>query len=148
MLVQHVCERGEILFRAGQLLIERKEDLSRLMTMEMGKVLAEARGDVQEAIDMTFYMAAEGRRLEGRLVPSELPNKWAMAVRDPIGVVRGIYAHFDMRFTEAAELRMRRFLAENPKDKHGRHEYTLEEFGLDQDEERQRYAWYRDRFGL
>jgi hypothetical protein len=69
-------------------------------------------------------------------------------MRDPIGVVRGIYAHFDMRFSEAAEHRMRRFLAENPKDKHGRHEYTLEEFGLDQDEERKRYAWYRDRFGL
>jgi aldehyde dehydrogenase (NAD+) len=83
-------KRGEILFRAGQLLIERKEELARLMTMEMGKVLAEARGDVQEAIDMTFYMAAEGRRLEGRLVPSELPNKWAMAMRDPIGVVGAI----------------------------------------------------------
>ena len=83
-------KRGEILYRAGQLLIERKEDLARIMTMEMGKVLAEARGDVQEAIDMTFYMAAEGRRLEGRLVPSELPSKWAMAVRDPIGVVGAI----------------------------------------------------------
>jgi hypothetical protein len=69
-------------------------------------------------------------------------------MRDPIGVVRSIYAHFDMRFTQAAEHRMRRFLAENPKDKHGRHEYTLEQFGLDCDRERQRYAWYRERFGL
>src|SRR6476660_371024 len=82
--------RGEILFRAGQLLIERKEEIARLMTQEMGKVLAEARGDVQEAIDMTFYMAGEGRRMFGSLVPSELPNKFAMAVRDPIGVVGAI----------------------------------------------------------
>jgi acyl-CoA reductase-like NAD-dependent aldehyde dehydrogenase len=83
-------KRGEILFKAGQLLIERKEDLSRLMTQEMGKVLAEARGDVQEAIDMTFYMAGEGRRMMGETVPSELPNKFAMAVRDPIGVIGAI----------------------------------------------------------
>ncbi|MDQ2809677.1 MAG: aldehyde dehydrogenase family protein, partial [Chloroflexota bacterium] len=67
-------KRGEILFRAGQLLMERKEEMARLMTQEMGKVLAEARGDVQEAIDMTFYMAGEGRRLAGEVVPSELPN--------------------------------------------------------------------------
>jgi aldehyde dehydrogenase (NAD+) len=82
--------RGEILYKAAQLLVDRKEDLSRLMTQEMGKVLSEARGDVQEAIDMTFYMAGEGRRLFGSLVPSELPNKFAMAVRDPIGVVGAI----------------------------------------------------------
>jgi aldehyde dehydrogenase (NAD+) len=82
--------RGEFLFKAAQLLVERKEDLARLMTQEMGKVLAEARGDVQEAIDMTFYMAGEGRRLAGRVVPSELSNKFAMAVRDPIGVVGAI----------------------------------------------------------
>ena len=82
--------RGEILFKAAQMLVDRKEDLARLMTQEMGKVLAEARGDVQEAIDMTFYMAGEGRRLFGSLVPSELPNKFAMAVRDPIGVVGAI----------------------------------------------------------
>lgn len=83
-------KRGEILFRAGQLLMERKEDMARLMTQEMGKVLAEARGDVQEAIDMTFYMAGEGRRLAGQVVPSELPNKWAMTMRDPVGVVGAI----------------------------------------------------------
>jgi acyl-CoA reductase-like NAD-dependent aldehyde dehydrogenase len=82
--------RGEILFRCAQMLVERKEDLARLMTREMGKVLAEARGDVQEAIDMTFYMAGEGRRLLGEVTPSELPNKFAMAVRDPIGVVGAI----------------------------------------------------------
>src|SRR6516162_9298759 len=83
-------ERGNILFRFAQLLEEHKEDLARLMTREMGKVIAEARGDVQEAIDMTFYMAGEGRRLLGEVVPSELPNKFAMAVRDPIGVVGAI----------------------------------------------------------
>ncbi len=83
-------KRGEILYKAGQLLIERKEEMARLMTQEMGKVLAEARGDVQEAIDMTFYMAGEGRRLAGEVVPSELPNKWAMTMRDPIGVVGAI----------------------------------------------------------
>jgi alpha-ketoglutaric semialdehyde dehydrogenase len=83
-------KRGEILFRVGELLVQRKEELSRLVTREMGKVLAEGRGDVQEAIDMTYYMAAEGRRMSGYTVPSELPNKYAMAVRDPIGVVAAI----------------------------------------------------------
>lgn len=83
-------KRGEILFKCAQMLVDRKEELARLMTQEMGKVLAEARGDVQEAIDMTFYMAGEGRRLVGQVVPSELPNKFAMAVRDPIGVVGAI----------------------------------------------------------
>ncbi len=82
--------RGEILFRAGQLLIERKAELARLMTREMGKVLAETEGDVQEGIDMTFFMAGEGRRLYGHTTPSEMPNKFQMAVRDPIGVVAAI----------------------------------------------------------
>jgi acyl-CoA reductase-like NAD-dependent aldehyde dehydrogenase len=80
-------KRGEILFRFGQLLIDRKEDLAQLMTREMGKVLAEARGDVQEAVDMSFYMAGEGRRLFGHTTPSELPDKFNMSVRMPIGVV-------------------------------------------------------------
>ena len=80
-------KRGEILYRVGQLLAERKEEIARLMTREMGKVLVEARGDVQEGIDMAFYMAGEGRRLFGSIVPSELPNKAAMGVREPIGVV-------------------------------------------------------------
>jgi acyl-CoA reductase-like NAD-dependent aldehyde dehydrogenase len=82
--------RGEMLFRAGQLLAERKESLAREMTEEMGKVLLEARGDVQEGIDMAFYMAGEGRRMFGQQVPAELPNKWAMAVRKPLGVVAAI----------------------------------------------------------
>ncbi|MDX2086155.1 MAG: aldehyde dehydrogenase family protein [Candidatus Melainabacteria bacterium] len=79
-------KRAEILFRAGQILIERKESLAREMTREMGKVLAEARGDVQEVIDMTFYAAGEGRRLFGHTTPSELQNKFAMSVRMPVGV--------------------------------------------------------------
>ncbi|MGH2460786.1 MAG: aldehyde dehydrogenase family protein [Chloroflexota bacterium] len=82
--------RGEILFRAGEIMIRRKEDLARMMTMEMGKIIKESRGDVQEAIDMCFYMAGEGRRSFGYTTPSELPSKFAMAVRDPIGVVAAI----------------------------------------------------------
>jgi alpha-ketoglutaric semialdehyde dehydrogenase len=80
-------KRGEILFRIARLLAEHKEELSRLMTREMGKVLPEARGDVQEAIDVAYYMAGEGRRLFGQTVPSEMPDKFAMAIRRPIGVV-------------------------------------------------------------
>jgi len=80
-------KRGEILFRVARLLAEHKEELSRLMTREMGKVLTEARGDVQEAIDVAYYMAGEGRRLFGQTVPSEMPDKFAMAIRRPIGVV-------------------------------------------------------------
>ena len=79
-------KRGEILFRVARLLAERKDALAEQMTMEMGKVLAETRGDVQEAIDMTFYMAGEGRRLFGQTTPSELANKFAMTVRSPLGV--------------------------------------------------------------
>jgi len=78
--------RAELLFRAAQLLVERKEQLARDMTREMGKVLSETRGDVQEAIDMTFYMGGEGRRMFGQTVPSELRNKFAMSVRQPLGV--------------------------------------------------------------
>jgi acyl-CoA reductase-like NAD-dependent aldehyde dehydrogenase len=78
--------RGAILYRAATLLTERKEQLAEAMTREMGKVLEETRGDVQEAIDMTFYMAGEGRRLFGQTTPSELPNKFCMTVRSPIGV--------------------------------------------------------------
>jgi aldehyde dehydrogenase (NAD+) len=83
-------KRGEILFRFGQLLIEQKAALTELMTHEMGKVLAEAGGDVQEAIDMSFYMAGEGRRLFGHTTPSELQDKFNMSVRMPIGVVAAI----------------------------------------------------------
>jgi acyl-CoA reductase-like NAD-dependent aldehyde dehydrogenase len=78
--------RAEMLFKAAQLIVERKEQFARDMTREMGKVLSETRGDVQEAIDMTFYMAGEGRRMFGQTVPSELRNKFAMSVRQPLGV--------------------------------------------------------------
>jgi aldehyde dehydrogenase (NAD+) len=78
--------RAEIVFRAAEILRDRKEELARAMTREMGKVLAETRGDVQEAIDMAYYIAAEGRRLFGVTVPSELPNKLAMSIRQPLGV--------------------------------------------------------------
>jgi acyl-CoA reductase-like NAD-dependent aldehyde dehydrogenase len=78
--------RAEILYRAAEILVERKEDYARAMTQEMGKVLAETRGDVQEAIDMTYLMAGEGRRLFGATTPSELPSKFAMSVREPVGV--------------------------------------------------------------
>src|SRR2546427_2529081 len=83
-------KRGEILYRAGEIMLRRKEDLAREMTREMGKVLAEARGDVQEGIDMTYYIAGEGRRQFGDVVPAELPNKWAMSTRSPVGVVAAI----------------------------------------------------------
>jgi acyl-CoA reductase-like NAD-dependent aldehyde dehydrogenase len=79
-------KRGEILFRAGDMLSRRKKELGELMTREMGKVLTEALGDVQEAIDMAFYMAGEGRRLSGETVPSELPDKDCKSVRVPVGV--------------------------------------------------------------
>jgi alpha-ketoglutaric semialdehyde dehydrogenase len=79
--------RGEILFRFARLLEEHKDDLTDLMTREMGKVKAEAGGDVQEAIDMSYYMAGEGRRLFGQTTPSELKDKFNMSVRMPIGVV-------------------------------------------------------------
>jgi aldehyde dehydrogenase (NAD+) len=79
-------KRGEILFRAAELLVRRKEELARDMTREMGKVLDETRGDVQEAIDMTYYMAGEGRRQFGQTTPSELPNKFQMSVRMPVGI--------------------------------------------------------------
>jgi len=80
-------KRAEILLRTGSLLQERKEQYARDMTREMGKVLAETRGDVQEAIDEAFYVAGEGRRLFGQTTPSELENKFAMSVRMPVGVV-------------------------------------------------------------
>lgn len=79
--------RGEILFRVAQLLTERKEEIARLMTQEMGKILVETRGDVQEAIDMAYYMGGEGRRLLGYTAPVEMPNKFGMAIRDSAGVV-------------------------------------------------------------
>jgi alpha-ketoglutaric semialdehyde dehydrogenase len=79
--------RGEIMFRFAQLLTEHKAEVADLMSHEMGKVLAEAGGDVQEAIDMSYYMGGEGRRLFGQTTPSELRDKFNMSVRMPIGVV-------------------------------------------------------------
>src|ERR1700677_75284 len=79
-------KRGEILYRTGELLLRDKERLARQMTREMGKVLSETRGDVQEAADTAFYMAGEGRRLFGQTTPSELRDKFAMSVRIPVGV--------------------------------------------------------------
>jgi acyl-CoA reductase-like NAD-dependent aldehyde dehydrogenase len=78
--------RGDVLRRLGDLLARDKESLADLMTREMGKVLAETRGDVQEGIDTAYYAAAEGRRLFGHTVPSELRRKWAMSFRRPVGV--------------------------------------------------------------
>jgi acyl-CoA reductase-like NAD-dependent aldehyde dehydrogenase len=83
-------KRGEILFRFAHILEREKAALTELMTREMGKVKAEAGGDVQEAIDMTYYMAGEGRRLWGQTTPSELQNKFNMSVRMPVGVVGAI----------------------------------------------------------
>lgn len=82
--------RGEILFRAGEIILRHKEEFAGEMTPEMGKVLKECRGDVQEASDMAYYMAGEGRRSFGQTTPSELPNKFAMSVRQPVGVVAAI----------------------------------------------------------
>ncbi len=83
-------KRGEILYRFARLLEQEKDALTELMTHEMGKVRAEAGGDVQEAIDITYYMAGEGRRLFGQTTPSELPDKWNMSIRQPVGVVGAI----------------------------------------------------------
>src|SRR5512145_988239 len=79
--------RGELLFKIGDILKQKKEELARLLTQDMGKVISEARGDVQEAIDMAYFMGGEGRRLLGYTAPVEMPNKFGMAVRDPSGVV-------------------------------------------------------------
>jgi len=79
-------KRGEIMYAFGALLAEHKERLARAMTREMGKVLAEARGDVQEGVDIAYLMAGEGRRMFGDTTPSELPSKWAMSIRQHIGV--------------------------------------------------------------
>src|SRR5918912_2846361 len=83
-------ERGNILFRFAELLRQHKAELAELMTHEMGKVKAEAGGDVQEAIDMSYYMGGEGRRLFGHTTPSELRDKFMMSVRMPVGVVGAV----------------------------------------------------------
>ncbi len=85
-------KRGELLFRLGALIARQKEDLARAATREMGKILLETRGDVQEGVDMAFLAGGEGRRLHGFTTPSEMPDKWAMSVRVPVGVVGVITA--------------------------------------------------------
>lgn len=79
-------KRAEVLFNLGEILRENKEQFTRDMTREMGKVVKEAGGDVQEAIDCTYYTAGEGRRLHGFTTPAEMPNKFAMCVRQPVGI--------------------------------------------------------------
>ena len=79
-------QRGAILKESGDLLVERKEEIARAMTREMGKPFFETKGDVQEAIDTAFYAASETRRLFGHTVPSELPDKFNMSIRQPVGV--------------------------------------------------------------
>ena len=79
-------KRAEHLFRMGEILVRRKEEYAREMTREMGKPLREARGDVQEAIDVCYHIAGEGRRMHGHTTPSELPNKSCCSVRAPLGV--------------------------------------------------------------
>jgi aldehyde dehydrogenase (NAD+) len=79
-------KRGDILKRVGDLMTQHKESIAREMTREMGKVLVETRGDVQEGIDTAYYAASEGRRLFGHTAPSELPNKFNMSIQAPIGV--------------------------------------------------------------
>ncbi|MFJ7934178.1 aldehyde dehydrogenase family protein [Sporosarcina sp. NPDC096371] len=80
-------KRADYLYEIGRLMKDKKEHLAQVLTKEMGKVIEEARGEVQEGIDMALYMAGEGRRLFGETVPSELQDKFAMSVRAPIGVV-------------------------------------------------------------
>src|SRR4029453_15189483 len=82
--------RAEVLFRAAEIMTARKEQLARDVTTEMGKILKEARGDVQEGIDMTYYVAGEGRRMWGQTTPSELPDKFNMSARKPHGDVASI----------------------------------------------------------
>jgi len=82
--------RGEILYKAAEILVRDKECIATQMTREMGKCISETRGDVQEAIDMAYYAAGEGRRMAGEVVPSELANKWCMSKKEPIGVIGAI----------------------------------------------------------
>ncbi len=79
-------KRAEIIYRAAQMLVQHKEEYAKVMTREMGKVLKETRGDVQEAIDISYFTAGEGRRMHGQTTPSELPNKFQMSIRQPLGV--------------------------------------------------------------
>ena len=82
--------RAEILFRAAELLLRRKEELAQLMTREMGKVSRESQAEVQVAVEQLYFVAGEGRRQYGETTPSELPDNFAMTVRVPLGVVAAI----------------------------------------------------------
>jgi len=82
--------RGEIMKRAGDIMAGRKEELARLETREMGKVIAETRGDVQEGIDTAYFAFGQSTRLDGQTIPSELPDKFCMTTRIPLGVVGAI----------------------------------------------------------
>ena len=120
-------KRGEILYRAAILLQENKENFAEAMTREMGKVLEETRGDVQEAIDMTFYMAGEGRRLFGQTTTSELPNKFCMTVRSPLGVCGLDHAvefpHGDSLLENHAGADLRQY--RGPETRHGHAAFLL-----------------------
>ncbi len=83
-------KRAEIMFKAAQIMERDKECIAKGMTAEMGKILAETRGDVQEAIDMAYYAAGEGRRLAGETNPSELKDQMVMTIRQPMGVIGAI----------------------------------------------------------
>jgi len=80
------AKRGELLGKVGDIMVRRKEEIAKLMTEEMGKIMKEARGDTQEGIDTAYYAFGEGRRFFGRTSPSELPNKVAITFLRPIGV--------------------------------------------------------------
>src|SRR5260221_14565712 len=88
--------RGELLFKVADILKQKKEELAQLITQDMGKVITEARGDIQEGIDMAYFMGGEGRRSLGYTPPVEMQNKFVMAVRDPSGVV-GIITPWNFR---------------------------------------------------
>jgi acyl-CoA reductase-like NAD-dependent aldehyde dehydrogenase len=105
-------KRAEVLYRAAEIIRARKEDLARAMTREMGKVLAEAMGDVQEGIDMAYLAAGEGRRMYGVTTPSEMPNKWAMSVRCPVGVA-GVITPWNFPFAIPAWKLMPALIAGN-----------------------------------
>ncbi len=79
--------RGAILFRAQAILDKEKEELARLVTREEGKTVKEALGEIQRSINILEYIAAEGRRIGGHTVPSELPHNFCYTVRQPVGVV-------------------------------------------------------------
>ncbi len=114
--------RAEIVYRAAEILLGSKEDFARDMTREMGKVLKETRGDVQEAVDTAYYMAGEGRRMFGPTTPSELPNKFAMAIRQPLGVCGMIssmeFSYGDSVVEAAAGHRLRQHLRHQARAGH------------------------------